>query len=267
MEQTGTAITTEPRETEPTVRTIARAFDLLDCFAGASALSLAELSARSGLSKSTAHRLLGALERRGAVVRDAASQRYIVGPSIIRLATVAAGPARLRALALPLMYRLRELSEETICLAARVGDRRVFVEQVESPHQLRRTVELGRLFPLTHGASGKVMLAHAEPADQERVLQAMSGVQLTPNTPTDPDLLRDELARVRARGYAVSHGEEVPGVTSVSAPVLDAQGRAIAALSISGPDLRLGQAVLPRLAEAVVEAARELTALVRAEAR
>lgn len=247
---------------EPTVRSVERALDLLECLAGVPSLGLGELSVRTALSKSTVHRLLAVLERRGLVARDAGSQRYAIGPGVVRLAGVALGPARLRELARPLMCQLRDRFGETVTITVRIGDRRMFVDQVESLHELRRTIEIGTLFPLTYGSGGKAILAFADPADRDRLVTTMGREALTQNTPTDPTLLRAELEQVRARSYAVSFGERVPGVTSVAAPVFDARGRAIAVLSVTGPSFRILPEDLPRIGAAAIEAAGALSELV-----
>jgi DNA-binding IclR family transcriptional regulator len=253
------------RSEAPTVRTLERSLDLLDCFGEAPSLGLGELSVRAGLSKSTTHRLLSVLERRGALVRDQATQRYSVGPSILRLASADDNSVRLRELALPVMRQLRDATSETVCLTVRVGDRRVFLAQVESLHELRQTVELGRPLPLTYGSTGKVILAFMPVRERERLLRHMSREPITPNTPIDPRLLAQELEGIRQQGYTISHGERVAGATSIAAPVPDRLGRVNAGLSITGPNLRVTAEATPRIVECVVASASQLTALIRAE--
>jgi DNA-binding IclR family transcriptional regulator len=247
---------------EPTVRAVDRVFDLLDCFAETPSLGLGELCARTGLSKSTVHRLVAVLEKRGALVRHPTEQRFSVGPVMLRLAALASGPEHLKQLARPVMLRLRDRTRETTVLSLLAGSERVALEQIESHEQLRRTVDIGKLLPLFLGGAGKAMLAFLDAGERERVLNAMPRVAITPFTPTDPDLLADELNRIRSRGYSVSIGEYILGVTSIGSPVFDDRGRVFAALSVTGPDLRITNERCQQIGAAVVEAAKELTNLV-----
>jgi DNA-binding IclR family transcriptional regulator len=197
------------------------------------------LAEASGLPRPTAHRLLVALEVHGLVVRDGAGQ-FRLGPRLTELAFRADPALDLAALAGPVLARLHEATGESVQLYVRSGDKRLCIAARDSGTGLRDSVPVGALLPLAAGSGGKVLLAGAADAAQfDSVPPA-------------------ELAAIRERGWAASVAEREPGVASVSAPVLRADGTVAAALCVSGPASRLGQEPGRRLSGLVIAAAAEL---------
>jgi DNA-binding IclR family transcriptional regulator len=206
--------------------------------------SLSELVTATGLARPTVHRLAVALERHGLVGRDDAG-RFRLGARLVAWGThaavgLASGLAVVEA-AGPVLAHLRDVTDESAQLYVRDDGRRVCVAAAERRSGLRDTVPVGAALSLTAGSGAKVLLAWAGP--DEVVPDGVDGA---------------ELAGVRRRGWASSVAEREPGVASVSAPVRDGSGRAVAAIGVSGPIERLGRRPGPRFAEAVVAAAREL---------
>ena len=199
--------------------------------------SLAALTATTGLSRATAHRLAVALEVHGLLARDAAG-RWSVGPRVSELA----GGDTLLQRAAPVLARLRDHTGESAQLYRREGDLRVCVAASERVSGLRDTVPVGAALPMTAGSAAQVLLAFSdEPA------------------PPDAAFSERALAEVRRRGWAHSVAEREAGVASVSAPVRGADGTVVAAISVSGPLERLGRQPGRLHAAAVVAAARELS--------
>lgn len=188
--------------------------------------SLGDLVEATGLSRATAHRLATALEAHGLLRRDPIG-RFTLGLRLVGLGRAAAEAAPLGDAARPALARLRDRTGESAQLYVREGDRRICVLSLESPHGLRTIVPPGAALPLELGSAGTVLRG-------------------------DPAALR--------RGWAESVEEREPGVASVSAPVLDAAGRVLAAVSVSGPIDRTTRRPGRRYAEAVVAAAREAEA-------
>jgi DNA-binding IclR family transcriptional regulator len=212
--------------------------------AAAAPASLAELVERTGLPRATVHRLAVALESHRLLVRDQAG-RWQPGPALAELARHA--PDALLAAAPPVLARLREETGESAQLYRRAGDVRICVAAEERAHGLRDTVPVGARLPMTAGSAAQVLAAAASPQDLAELLPR---ARYTART----------LAEVRRRGWAQSVGEREPGVASVSAPVLDADGQVVAAVSVSGPIERLGRRPGLRLAAAVQAAGRTLSA-------
>jgi len=203
----------------------------------AGADSLGALTTATGLSRATAHRLAVALETHGLLARDA-SGRWRIGAHLAYLA----GTDTLLDRAAPVLARLRDTTGESAQLYRRQGEERVCVAAAERGHGLRDTVPVGAALPMSAGSAAQVLLAFAgEPAPPGSAFSDRS------------------LMEVRRRGWAQSVAEREAGVASVSAPVLDADGKVVAAISVSGPVERLGRQPGRLHADAVVAAARELS--------
>jgi IclR family acetate operon transcriptional repressor len=241
------------------VQAIDRAATILRCFGPHTPeLGISEIARLTGLSTSTAHRLLSAMQH-NRLVRQTAHRRYALGPLFVQLARSGAVPTTLRDLALGPMRRLRDLTDETVGLHELLpsGDRAV-IDQVESHQALRRTyTEIGEPIPLTYGAPGKALLAFVPHAVRERSLAAPIE-QVTSTTITDPDTLRAQLQRVRELGYAMSFSERTPQIRTVAAPIFDHADRVIACLSLSGPETRMPR---ERMEEMAPEVARRAWAV------
>jgi IclR family acetate operon transcriptional repressor len=185
---------------------------------------LTELADDAALPKSTASRLLGALEREGLIQQRGRRGRFEPGPVLRRFAS----RGQLVELAQPHLEALSEASGETINLAVPGPLGVDHLAQIESRHFLGTGQWVGRRVPYHCTAVGKVLIAFggAEPGPLE---------PLTPETIVDPDQLENEIARVRRQGYATAVDELETGLSGIAAPVDDG----MAALSISGPTLRL----------------------------
>ena len=203
--------------------------------------SLADLTAATGLSRPTAHRLAVALEKHRLVGRDVEG-RFVLGPRFT------GDRPDVAALAAPVLRRLRDETGESAQLYVRRGDERVCLGSVDRGSGLRDTVPEGMVLPLTAGSGGQVLLAWAD--DAARLL---AGAAFTART----------LATVRRRGWAESVAEREAGVASVSAPVWSGDSL-VAALSVSGPIERLTKTPSRRYGAPVVAAADGLSRAITA---
>ncbi|OBF17870.1 IclR family transcriptional regulator [Mycobacterium sp. ACS4331] len=204
---------------------------------------LAELCERTGLPRATAHRLAAGLEVHRLLTRDTEG-RWQLGPALVELAAHVNDP--LLAAGTAVLPRLREITGESVQLYRREGTSRICVVALEPPAGLRDTVPVGVRMPMTAGSGAKVLLAYSDHATQQAVL---SGAKFTDRA----------LAEVRRRGWAQSVAEREPGVASVSAPVRDAKGAVIAAISVSGPIDRMGRRPGERWATDLLAASEALT--------
>ena len=226
-------------ESRTLIQSVQRAARLLKAFDnGAAELGVSELSRKVALHKSTASRLLATLEREGLIERVPATEKYRLGFMLVRLAGQVTHFADVRVAARPALVELAETSRETVNLAVLDGDEAINVEQVSGPHLVRDTNWVGRRTPLNCVANGMALLAFRPAAEIERVL-AGPLPSFTDRTITDPDQLRAELAGIRERGYATALGEIEEGLNAVAAPVRDAVGAVVAAVSVSGPAYRV----------------------------
>lgn len=241
------------------VQSIDRAVLLLRCFtAQRPELSLSTIAELSGLSVSTTFRLLGALQAND-LVRQGSGRAYRLGPLVLRLASTLRATTSRREVALPVMTKLRDLTDETVGLHMLLADfTRTVVDQVQSRQQLRRTyTEIGQSIPLHQGAPGKLLLAYLPEYQREEVL-ARPLSKATKRTVVDPEQIRAELCVIRTQGVAMSNAERVQGIRSVAAPIADDTGRVEACISVSGPAVRMTDPLMREIAEHAKDAANEI---------
>jgi DNA-binding IclR family transcriptional regulator len=184
--------------------------------------TLTELVEATGITRATAHRLAVALEGHG-LLRRTPGGRFALGLHLVALAREATEQFPLAEVAAPAMRELRDRTGESVQLYVVDGEHRVCVAALESPHGLRTIVPVGAVLPLDRGSAGRVLTGEGS-----------------------------------ERGWVESVEEREPGVASVSAPVHDADGTVLAAVSVSGPVDRVGREPGRRDGAAVVAAARRV---------
>lgn len=239
------------RETDAATRVVA-VLDLLG--AAPEGLGVSDIARALGVHRSTVSRLLGTLAAGGMVERDAGTRRYRLGARIVGLAATAVARLPVVSQARPELEQLATLTSETANLAILDRSHVVYVDQVTPAQAVVMASWVGRRSPAHASSSGKVLLAFGAASAREAVLRRRRLENLTPHTVTDPARLRRLLEDTRRRGYAISTSELEEGLVTLAAPVL-AEGRAVAAVSLSGPVYRIPQADRPRLAKLVVDAA------------
>jgi DNA-binding IclR family transcriptional regulator len=208
--------------------------------------TLAELVSRTGLPRATAHRLAVALEGHR-LVRRTPEGAWAPGPALTELGR---GGADLADLAERHLVTLRDATGESAQFYVRDGASRVCVAAAERASGLRDTVPVGARLPMTAGSAAHALLAFMPTDEVTRLLPSASFTART-------------LLDVRRRGWAHSVAEREPGVASLSAPVRDASGAALGAVSISGPVERLGRRPSPEIIGAVLDAAAALARAAR----
>jgi DNA-binding IclR family transcriptional regulator len=223
-------------------------------------LALAEVSERLKLHKSTAHRLIMVLERYKLIEKNSVSGRYRLGLKLFELGTKAVSQLDLRERAHPYLERVVIESGETVHLCILDDGEVVYVDKVEPARSVRMASTVGTRNPAYCTAVGKAMLAHLPPAQVEAIVRKHGLRPLTKNTITSLAELRAELAKIRARGYAIDDEEIEDGVRCVGCVVQGPAGEPFAAISVSGPTFRVTQEKVPALAQPVVAAAKELSA-------
>jgi DNA-binding IclR family transcriptional regulator len=213
------------------VSVTSRVADILETFAGQrDSLSLSEVARRTGLPLTTTHRLVGELVSRHFLERDE-SGRYQIGLRLWELASHAPRSVGLRESALPIMEDLYEATHENVQLAIIDGTDAVYVERIAGRDSVQVLTRPGLRLPVHATAVGLVLLAHASPETQEKVLSSPLA-RYTRYTITDPRRLRRILAEVRLVGYAISDRQIQTISSSVAAPVRDSSGAVVAAISV-----------------------------------
>jgi DNA-binding IclR family transcriptional regulator len=217
-------------------------------------VALADLASASGIPKSTASRLVSALERRGLIAQDGHRGRLRPGPAILRVAERGMLQRNVVELAGQALDALAAATGETINLAVPGRQGVEHLAQVDSRHFLGTGQWLGRSVDYHCSANGKVFLAFGRASLPEPPLTAYG-----PGTITDPNVLAAALEGIRRSDFATAIDELEPGLAAVAAPVRGARGDVIAALSITGPTLRMTPARISELQPILIDEARALS--------
>lgn len=242
------------------VQSLDRGLQLLELLGAAhEPMSLGDLAELVQVDRSTAHRLLGTLGQRGFIGQDARTKRYSLGLKIVELGRHALDGLSLRTVARSYLKELARESGESANLIVRAGGQAVCVELEPSPSILSVTNEIGAVFAPHATAAGKVLLAHATEADRLAWLGAAARPAFTPRTLSDLAALTSHLQQVMRQGFAVDDEESHLGVRCVAAPIRDNRGAVAAALSLSGPAMRVTLERLPTLTALVVKTARAIS--------
>lgn len=232
---------------------------VLGCFEGAkSEWGVTELAGELGVSKASVYRVLATLERHGYVLQDEGSGRYRLGSRLIRLGRLAANHFSLPERALPLMRKLRDETGEEVHLAVLDGREAVYIAKVNGLRPVQVASEIGDRCPAHCVSTGKVLLAHADPALVEGMISE-GLVCYTDRTHATAGSLLEELEKIRGQGYAVNWGEWREDVRGVAAPVVNADGSVVASIGICGPAFRLDEGFIQKSIPAVVGAASRLS--------
>lgn len=199
--------------------------------------TLTSIAHRLGQPRSSTHRLLSELVQLGLLYR-VGTAAYLPGPRLARWAQAASGSADVVRIARPIMVRLRDAVGESVHLYVRQRDRRVCVSAVEGNYELRHFTEVGKPLPLSVGASGKLLLAFADPATRAGEVRRVAREPLTSRAPTAAELIA-QLEQIRMTEWSMSFGEREEGLAAAAVPIRNHAGAVHAALSISGPTARL----------------------------
>jgi DNA-binding IclR family transcriptional regulator len=201
-------------------------------------LSFAEIGELLGYPRSSLHGLLRTMSDRGWLEQHLATRNFTLGIRAWEAGNTYLRAVDLRDRAMPFMERVRDQLDETVQLAILDGRHNVYVAKAEGTQRLALASVVGRSLEAHATGLGKVLLAGLEPEELDRRLPEHELERHTARTITDPVRLREELRRVRERGYATDDGEYVVGVRCVAVPVYDQAGALAAAMSISIPTVR-----------------------------
>ena len=240
--------TDSPMPTTPTVQVIERMFALIDVLASREeAISLKEISEKTGLHPSTTHRILNDLAT-GRFVDRPQPGSYRLGMRLLELGNLVKSRLNVRDAALLPMRDLHKLIQQPVNLSVRQGDEIIYVERAYSERSGMQVVRaIGGPAPLHLTSVGKLFLAADDPL-RVRAYATRTGLTgHTKNSQTQLPVLERDLSRVRQYGVARDNEELELGVRCMAAGIYDDQGRLIAGLSISAPAERLEEAWLPKL--------------------
>ncbi|WP_371371063.1 IclR family transcriptional regulator [Sporomusa aerivorans] len=239
------------------IQSVVRAIDILKCFEDSEELGVTEISHKMGLHKSTVFNIITTLEKCHFIEKNANSGKYRLGTELFRLGTKV--NISMRKIAQPYLERLASQFKETINLVIRDGNCVIYIEKIESSHSMRISTMVGGRLPINATAVGKAILAGLSDDELDKTLDELSFVKFTESTICNKNELMDYLKKVRLAKYAEDVEELEIGLTCVAAPIFDHTGKAIAAISISGPTTRMLESFREQIAEELIKVTRELS--------
>lgn len=241
------------------VQSVDRAVSVLEILAQRGAAGVSEVAAEIDVHKSTAFRLLGALEARGLVEQTSERGKYRLGFGVVRLAGAVTERSDITKEGRPVCEHLAEEFGETVNIAVLEQHYAVNLYQVLGHTAVAAQNWVGRLTPLHATSSGKAMLAELSQRNRGRLLTKAGLERLTPKTVTAKTKLERELQVVRERGYAVTLEEYELGLHAMAAVIRTPDSGMVAAISASGPAYRLTEERIHEVAPLLVKGAEEIS--------
>lgn len=254
----------------PGAQAVARAALLLRLVtaSGVEGAALHELARSAQLSRSTVHRLLSALRTEGLVDRDEASTRWMPGPELFLMGSVAAARYDVTGLARDVVRSLAVKTEESAFFSVRRGDETVCLLREDGSFPIRSFVlSEGIRFPLGVASAGLAILSFLPDHDVDAYLQRHPELAEGWGRPHQEAALRTRIAETKARGYAINPGLIVEGSWGIGAAVFDRSGRPEWALSLTGVQFRFGPDRMPELGRTLLAHAHQLSARIASARR
>ncbi|CAM5612261.1 HTH-type transcriptional regulator KipR [Aquamicrobium terrae] len=229
--------------------TVQRVVEVLRHLAERGDTTIKDLSAAIGLVPSTSHRMLDLLVKEGLVERVGERRSYQIGPEFFRLAALVNTRQDIRSLARPYLQQVVDACDETcvLCLYVRSERHMFFAEKIDSSQLLRYQLQLNSPVPVLWGASGRSILAYLPREERRQIFEEAGDAPASGEKRPPIDTLETELAAIRARGYAVSHGQKIAGAVGINSPVFNAAGEVVGSLGITVPQQRLDPSDEPKL--------------------
>jgi DNA-binding IclR family transcriptional regulator len=216
-------------------------------------IGVSALAQKLKVAKSTVHRLAVTLVAEGLLEQNPETERYRLGIGLFGLGTLVRRRMNLSNEARPYLFDLRKHTGETILLGIPTDTQIMHVYDLESPQALSIKSDLGARKPAHCTAVGRAIFAFAPEETIERLLSGPLE-RRTAHTITDPARLRDILAEVRQRGFAIEDEESDPGIRVIAAPVRDSTGAVVGAVGVAGPSQRLSMEAIESFAPPLIEA-------------
>jgi DNA-binding IclR family transcriptional regulator len=240
------------------VQSLERALTLLNVLSEyPEGIQISRLSEKVGLSKSTTHRLLSALLAMYYVVKDEATEKYMLGLQLLYLTRNILNSLDVVRVAKPFLQKLSRDVNETIHLCIEDNGEVMYVDKIESNQTIRMFSRIGSRAPMYCTAVGKILLSGMKEEVFQKTAAKFTFAARTERTITTMEELVKEVANAKKLGYALDNIENEEGVRCIAAPIFDYQGKVIASFSISGPSNRI---TMQRINDELIDKMRETTA-------
>lgn len=223
-------------------------------------LGVTELASQIELNKSSIYKILSTLVSHGFIEQDQTTKKYRLGYKYLELGSLLLDSIDLRSQARVYLEELERQTNEVIHLVVFDQGEVYYIEKLEGNETLRTHSKIGRRAPIHCTSVGKVILAHLTEQEVEAIIQKQGLPKHTENTITDKAAFLVELQKIYKQGYAVEIEENEAGISCIAAPIFDHLGRVTAAVSISGPTLRMTTERLHDLQELIKKNGKKISA-------
>ncbi|MDR7079752.1 DNA-binding IclR family transcriptional regulator [Neobacillus niacini] len=218
-----------------------------------------ELASQLDLNKSSIFRLLATLVRHGYVEQDSETKKYKLGYKPLELSAILLESIDLRSQAKTFLKELETITNEVIHLVLFNDGEVIYIEKLEGNETLRTHSRVGRRAPLHCTSVGKVILANLTESEVNDLLERNGMPKHTENTITDKESFMVELKKIRNQGYGIESEENEPGITCLAAPIFNNEGDITAAVSISGPSIRMADDRLEELKSYIISTGEKIS--------
>jgi len=240
--------------------TIEKAFDILEIFLSREDdISLSEIAKLCGQNVTTTHHIVLTLVKRGYLNQKQKRQKYSLSTKFLQYSNVLNRRMKIRDIAFPIVNALNKMVGESVNIAILDGNEAVYIEHIETDKTLRIFTQIGIRAPLYSTGVGKILLAYMSNDELQKFLNGNKLLPLTVNTITHRQRLKQELKQVRKEAVANDTEETEIGVRCIASPVKNSAGSVIAAISVSGPTIRLSKKIVNEIKPLIKNSALEIS--------
>lgn len=246
---------------ENMVKSVSRALDIINLVSiKKGGLGVTEIANQMDINKSSVYRILSTLVQYGYIEQDKETERYKLGYQFLEVSSRLLESLDLRNEAKPFLQELEKETNEVIHLVVYDRGEVVYIEKLDGNEALRMHSKVGKRAPMHCTSVGKAILAHLPIEIVQEIIERKGLPIHTDKTITDKNVFIDELAEVKKKGYALDLQENEYGITCIAVPIFDHLGKVEAAVSISGPTIRMTDARLVELQPRVIEIGKRISA-------
>ena len=242
------------------VKSVVKALEILEILNLEAELGISEMADKLQWDKSTVHRLVATLKEKGYVSQNGSNQKYANSMKLFEMGNGVVERRGFRRQCQPFLEELAGRTHETVNLAVQDGKEIIYIDKIESRATIKVDLGIGKRLPMYCTGLGKAILAWLPEKEVDRLMADETFTVYTPKTLTNLPALKEQLSLIRKQGYSLDDEEYVMGLKCVAAPVLNHQGRPVAAISVAVPEYRFmeGQTGTD-YAAAVLEVGRKIS--------
>jgi DNA-binding IclR family transcriptional regulator len=241
------------------VQSLKRAIQIIEVISESKEIGIRELSRKTGLSRSTVHRLISTLEELGLLVQNQTTQKYHLSFKLFKLGSKAINQYDLKFIASPILEKLMLEVKESVVLGLLDNGEVIYVDKRSFPQEIQFASNVGSRAPIHCTSVGKAILTYLPEEEQLQILHKEKLKSYTKNTITSITELKEELNLIKTRGYSIDNEECFLGVVSVAAPIFDFSKKVIGSVAIVGLTLNITCENVPVLGNVVLRAAKEIS--------